>query len=150
MTNEEFVARVDRVALVRRLFEENRKVEPIYSSHAVIRMPWAADPATRAFEAAFPDYEVQVLDAFESADKVTVRWRVRARHSGEFDGIKPSNAVVDFTGINIYRFVGDKVVESWGQVDAAALAQACAEQGQAGDVVIKMLGRRRERAEAAE
>jgi hypothetical protein len=133
---------MDRVSMIRRALEEKRSPATIYSPRAVISKPWAAARAAGALEKAFPDYEVQVLDAFEASDKVTVRWRMTATHSGEFKGIKASNAKVDITGINVYRFVGDRVVESYGEMDGAALAQQCEQQAQLGDEVMKALSQR--------
>jgi hypothetical protein len=37
--------------------------------------------------------------------------------------IKPSGKAVDFTGINIYRFVGGRIVEKTGEFDSATLAR---------------------------
>jgi len=69
--------------------------------------------------------------------KVVVRWRARGTHSGSFRNVKPSKRNIDVTGITIYRFSRDKIVESWGEFNAASLAKQCA---QLGPEVIELLG----------
>jgi len=139
--SDEVARPIDRISTVRRALEEKGSIA-LYSKHAKTDKPWAAALSEGALEQAFPDYQIEVLDAIESSDKVMVHWRLLATHSGEFRDIKPSNAKIDISGVNVYRFVGDKVVESYGQMDAAGMAQQCEEQARLGDVVINALGRR--------
>lgn len=141
MATSEFFNR-DRVSRIRQALEEDGTVAELYSRHAVSHKPWdnalgqrvldqkpkGAEVCRGDLKRIFPDAELLVEDAIESGDKVVVRWRMRGTHSGEFRGINPTNNPVDVTGINIYRFVGDKIVESWGEVDSASLARQCSQQ----------------------
>lgn len=135
-----------RLERLRRALESNEGGEIIYAKNAKIHQPWAKllagdrraprskDPSKAAEELkrsstlmkAFPDVAVSVEDMFESGDKVAVRWRLKGTHSGTVAGIKPTNKPVDVSGISIYRFRGNQVVESWGELDSAGLAlQSC-------------------------
>jgi predicted ester cyclase len=140
------MATSERVNRIRKALESNTPGVVIYAKNAKLHQPWAKalagdrkvprsrDPKEAAEElaknsalkGAFPDGKVTVEDIFEVGDKVVVRWRLRGTHSGAVAGIRPTKRPVDVTGINIYRFRGNLVVESWGEVDSAGLAkQAC-------------------------
>jgi predicted ester cyclase len=91
--------------------------------------PWRREGERKELDLreVFPDLDVTVDDAIESGDRVVVRWRVTGTHKGEFKDFAPSGKTVDFTGINIYRFAGGRIVESWGQFDSVTLQQNCQE-----------------------
>ena len=73
--------------------------------------------------AGLPDVQLTVEDMIGEKDKVVVRWRARATHSGPFLGIPPTGKAVSFTGIAIYRLSKGKVVERWVEVGLFGLAQ---------------------------
>jgi predicted ester cyclase len=50
-------------------------------------------------------------------DKVITRYVPRGTHRGEYMGAAPTGKEVAFTGINISRLEGGKIVESWGNSD---------------------------------
>ncbi|HEY1365842.1 MAG TPA: ester cyclase [Gaiellaceae bacterium] len=127
-----------RAESVIRFLEGNRTLgsrlfAPTYKEHK----PWRTPNAKKTFraKALFPDLKVSVEDAFESGDRVVVRWRAQGTHSGKIPAvknlagkavqIKPTGNKVDFTGITIYRFAGGRIVESWGQMDVPTLAAQC-------------------------
>jgi predicted ester cyclase len=59
-----------------------------------------------------PDLRHEIHDQVAEGNKVVTRWTATGRHTGEFLGIKPTNEVVSFTGINIYTFRGHMLAES--------------------------------------
>jgi steroid delta-isomerase-like uncharacterized protein len=77
----------------------------------------------RLFRAAFPDLEFILEDQIAEGDKVVARWTVRATHQGEVMGIPPTGKRVTVTGIDIVRFAGGKMVESWNLWDTLGLLQ---------------------------
>src|SRR2546421_5211522 len=127
MATQDWLWKQSRVANVRSLLEEGHGLSELYAPHSVSHRPWDRGGTVQDgfgdVASAFPDMKISVEDAIENADKVVIRWRMRATHSGEFLGIQPTQRPVDFTGINIYRFVGDKIVEAWGEIDFATLSQ---------------------------
>ena len=130
-------SRVDRVALVRQMLEDETLEKEILSPELVTNTPWdqAVKRQARTTEEAqrltfdvddfLSDVRINVLEAVEEGDKVVVRWRLRGTWTKPFLRTKPTGQEIDITGINIYRFVGDKIVEKTGEFDAATLtAQA--------------------------
>jgi predicted ester cyclase len=73
--------------------------------------------AERAFTRAFPDTQYSIEDIVAENDRVVLRITSRGTHRDEFQGIAPTGRRVVFTGIVIYRIVGNKIVESWGELD---------------------------------
>ena len=140
----------DRVSLIRRMLEANEQTD-LYSPNYVSRKPWdlavkrqqrdgaAAEKAFFNPSKAFKEMKISVEDAIEQGDKVVVRWRLRGIWTGGIGGLRATGKPINVTGINIYRFVADKIVEEEGEVDwatfskqafggataGAGLAQAC-------------------------
>jgi SnoaL-like polyketide cyclase len=123
----------NRVARLRRMIEEG-KDDNLFSFHYVNRTPWYQairrvtkdrDEVGASFEpeSLFSDSQISVEEAIEKDDKVVIRWRLRGKWTKQFAGLKANGREVDITGTNIYRFVGDQIVESDGQFDAASLSQ---------------------------
>jgi predicted ester cyclase len=71
----------------------------------------------RQFYVAFPDAHYTIDDLIAEGDRVALRTTTRATHQGEFEGIPPTGRAVEFTGLVIYRIAGEKIVESWGEID---------------------------------
>lgn len=56
-------------------------------------------------------------DLITEGDKVVIRWTWHGTHQRELWGIPPINRHVTGTGITIYRFAGDRIVEKWSNDD---------------------------------
>lgn len=65
------------------------------------------------FVAAFPDLAITIEDMAAEDDQVVCRLTVRATHQGEFFGIPPASANVEWGGNNTYRLADGKIVEEW-------------------------------------
>jgi steroid delta-isomerase-like uncharacterized protein len=76
-----------------------------------------------ALHAAFPDMKVTIDAIVAESDLVAVRGTWRGTHRGEFRGIKPTGAKVEFSGMVFWRVQAGKIRERWGLVDATALVQ---------------------------
>jgi steroid delta-isomerase-like uncharacterized protein len=72
---------------------------------------------------AFSDVSFSVEDEIVEGDKVCVRSRFSGRHTGEFQGMPPTNRTVSAQSIDILRIENGKAVEHWGIVDAAGMMQ---------------------------
>jgi steroid delta-isomerase-like uncharacterized protein len=126
-------------ALVRRFFEEYNKGKT--ATMAVIDELCAANfvwhPSTgeeiRGLEdfkqntnevySAFPDLHFAIDDMVVEGERVVVRWTFTGTHKGEFMGIPPTNKKITAWGIEIYRVVDGKFVESWERFDDLGLMQ---------------------------
>lgn len=65
----------------------------------------------------FPDWRWDIEEMLAAEDKVITRYVVHGTHRGEFMGAAPTGREVAFTGINISRLEGGRIVESWGNSD---------------------------------
>ncbi|MFC1633346.1 alpha/beta fold hydrolase [Planctomycetota bacterium] len=74
------------------------------------------------YRTAFPDFRV-VIHMVAEGDKVAARWTATGTHQGEFMGIPPTGKHMTWTGMNIFRLAGGKIVEAWWSYDALALMQ---------------------------
>ena len=72
---------------------------------------------------AFPDFQYTLEEMIADQDKVVDRLTFRATHTGLFMNIPPTGKQVTFTGIDIIRFEGGKIVELWHQEDMLGLLQ---------------------------
>jgi steroid delta-isomerase-like uncharacterized protein len=75
------------------------------------------------YEAAFPRYALDVEDLIAEADKVVLRFTLRATYGGGFMNIPATGQQVAVPGIIIYRIADGKIVEHWMLVDSAVLMQ---------------------------
>jgi hypothetical protein len=126
---------MDRIARLRRMLEENEDARDLFSPHYVSHKPLdqllkrraktEAEAAKASFNPrkVFAGARISVEDAMEDGDKVVIRWRLRGTWSQPVGGIKATNKKINITGVNIYRFVGDKIVEEFGEFDAASFAE---------------------------
>ena len=73
------------------------------------------------YHEAFSDSKVRVLMQIANQDLVATRWEFTATHSGDFMGVSPTGMQVSWTGVQIDRFQGDKIVESWVNWDKFSL-----------------------------
>jgi predicted ester cyclase len=102
---------------------------PSYIAHA----PAALEPAPMRSEAwtqflggfveGFSDLHITVEDVFCEGDLVAARVAFKGTHTGNFQGLPPTNRKVAFSGIEIDRMVDGKVEEHWFQFDGITLLQ---------------------------
>jgi predicted ester cyclase len=123
--------KIDRVAAIRHMLENNVKSD-IYSPNFVSRKPWDLAAKRQAKTAAVAEktffdpsrsFKISVEDAIEQNDKVVIRWRLRGTWTGGLGSVKATGKPINVTGVNIYRFVADKIVEETGEMDWASFAQ---------------------------
>lgn len=74
-----------------------------------------------ALLAGIPDLRLEVQDMVPSTDRVTMRYCFSGTHTGTLLGIEATGRSVEFSGINIYRFAGDKIAEVWQLWDWAGM-----------------------------
>lgn len=73
------------------------------------------------FRDAFPDARSTFDDVFAEGDRVAVRWATHATHQGEFFGIRPTGREMVYSGIDIFRLQGGKIIERWSSSDTLGL-----------------------------
>jgi predicted ester cyclase len=65
----------------------------------------------------FPDVQVAVESTIAEEDKVAARCSLRATHTGEGLGVKPTGRKIHITGVRICTFREGKVIEAWNNFD---------------------------------
>jgi len=77
----------------------------------------------QVFLTALSDINLAIEDIIAEGDTVVARWKASARHSGDLEGIPPSNKQLTLRGVAIYRFEEDKMMELWAYQDRLGLLQ---------------------------
>jgi predicted ester cyclase len=102
---------------------------PGYVAHAPASLeaaPLGSEAWTRflaGFVEGFPDLRLTVEDAVGEGDLVAQRIHFEGTHTGEFQGLPPTHRKVEFSGLELNRFVDGRVAEHWFQLDALTLLQ---------------------------
>lgn len=73
------------------------------------------------YPTAFPDCHFTLDDLTCENDKVVVRWTCHGTHKGEFMGVAPTGKKLKFTGTDIFRCAGGKIVTCWNQCDTLSI-----------------------------
>ena len=129
--------KTDNETVVRTLIEEawnQGNLEPIEElvAHDVVDHDPARPPdlpqgreglrqVVSMYRAAFPDLRLSTDELFAHEDKVVWRWRSEGTHTGDFQGLLPTNKRGEVTGLSIARLEDGKVVETWSQWDNLGL-----------------------------
>ena len=71
--------------------------------------------------AGIPNLRLEVQDIVPSTDRVTMRYHFSGTHTGTLFGVGGTGRSVEFSGINIYRFEGEKIAEVWQLWDWAGM-----------------------------
>ncbi|AHG49049.1 ester cyclase (plasmid) [Rhizobium leguminosarum bv. trifolii CB782] len=66
---------------------------------------------------AYSDLKSELQLIVASGDLVVAQWRETGVHTGQFFNLKPTNKPFEATGLNMYRVVDGKIVDSWISVD---------------------------------
>jgi predicted ester cyclase len=101
----------------------------------------APDEIRRYFEelfAAFPDWEMTVVDVAGSGDRAAVRWHATATFSGpgRFQGIAPTGAEIEIEGCDMLSIEDGEIVANHAYVNGMEMAQQLGvlpPQGSAGE-----------------
>lgn len=77
----------------------------------------------KLYRGAFPDMRMTIDQQLVDGDCVVTRWTCRGTHSAPLMGSPATNRKITVTGIQIDRFRGDKIVESWVNWDTSGMLQ---------------------------
>ena len=73
------------------------------------------------FRQAFPDLRFGVDVVLGEDDLVAARWTATGTQTGPWGAVAPTGKHVTFSGVNIFRLAGGKVVEIWNHRDDLGL-----------------------------
>ena len=77
----------------------------------------------RTFRSAFPDLRMEVDVLLAEDDLVAARWTSSGTFTGPWADVAPTGRRATFSGVNIFRFAGGRVVELWNHRDDLGLMQ---------------------------
>lgn len=77
----------------------------------------ALKEVVHAWLAAFPDLHVENDIIISEKDLVSIQWRAKGTHKGEFKGVKASGKPVTYSGVTVYRIQEGKIIEYWAYLD---------------------------------
>ncbi len=77
--------------------------------------------AVNGVREAFPDFAITINDMISEDDKVAMVWTFIGTHKGELMGIAPTEKLIEFDGVYLYRFKDGKLVERSGIRDTSKL-----------------------------
>ena len=100
---------------------------PEFVCHFIVGPEWRGvegiKEQVRRHRTAFPDWTERVDDIVAEGDRVVIRFASSGTHRGEFAGIAPTGRKVSIQEMAIFRVVGGKIVEQWGQPDLNGLLE---------------------------
>lgn len=71
--------------------------------------------------AAFTDFRLELEDLVAEGDRAVARFSFSGTHTGEYHGIPASGNVIRSSGVAIYRFESELIVEEWYQSDQISI-----------------------------
>ena len=74
-----------------------------------------------AMYTAFPDLKWTIEDIIAEGDKAVVRFSASGTQKGAFQGIPPTDRLINITGVAIYRIAGGKFTEDWAFMDTLGI-----------------------------
>jgi len=90
---------------------------------ADLRGPQLMRATAVLYRTAFPDLVVAIEDQYEAGDVVVTRWTASGTQTGRFPGLPPTNKRATVGGVEIDRFVHDRIVETWRYWDTLGMLQ---------------------------
>ena len=70
-----------------------------------------------AWRAHFADMSVEIDEIFSLGDRVITRVTYRGRHTGDLKVLPARGRTFEHSGIDIFEFEGDRVVQHWHMTD---------------------------------
>ena len=79
--------------------------------------------AVMLFRSAFPDLQYAVEEEIAERNLVMTRFSARGTNLGPVLGAPPTGRIVTYTGFDLNRIAGGRIMESWVNYDALGLLQ---------------------------
>lgn len=77
----------------------------------------------RKYRSAFPDITFEIESVVAEGDTVALRWRSTQTHGGTYLGVRPLGTRVSMTALQMFRFEGGKIAETWIMFDPLNVMQ---------------------------
>ena len=117
MTNKEIVIGFFQEGYVRHNYDflmEHMAADYFDNSPCAARTNQECVNVLKNTEKTFTDMDIDILDLIEEDNKVVIRIRFAATHSGEIYGIPATGKRISFEALEIFKLKNGLIVESWG------------------------------------
>lgn len=121
----------DREAAVRRYWAEiwsegrfelaGQFYAPAYRENLESTTPAEFAEGAAAWRAHFTDFRADVEEVFTAGHRVVSRVTYRGTHSGDLRRVPARGRSFEISGIDIFEFDGDRVVQHWHETDHLVL-----------------------------
>lgn len=91
--------------------------------HEELHGPDAVIDYLQGHLAMFPDYAGETEAIVAEDETVVVRYSVTGTHTGAYRDVEPTGHTVEWTGMAMYRFDGDRIAEIWLEEDSLGLLE---------------------------
>lgn len=106
-----------------KIINQNVKYHDIYFKNKPKNLTAFKD-AEKDYILAFPNKKTQIDEVLSiEEDKVLVRWTTSATHKGEYHGIPATNKEVKISGLSVWQFENNQLVEAWQSWDKLGLLE---------------------------
>lgn len=100
----------------------DRHIAPTFVRHDPglpfeVRGPQGVAQLHDALMPAFPDMKLPLLDFVAEGEKVLVRLRVQATHTGAFGDLQPTGRRIDIDVLDLFQIRDGVLVEHWALLD---------------------------------
>jgi predicted ester cyclase len=98
----------------------DRYISPSCIIHSPLGLyigPEAMRKIVEVWTSAFPDLVVKNEAVFADSDCTIVRFSAKGKHLGTFKGHAATNRSIAYSGVTIYRFYENKIVEYFAFID---------------------------------
>ena len=132
----EGVAGAAERALIERFYEESWNngdislIDELFTTDYVLHMQDGRTIGRDGFKieipelrSSFPDLSITADEWIMAPGKIIARVTWRGTHTGQGLGIQPSGNEFEASAIYIYRFEGNRIVESWAMFDSLGFRQ---------------------------
>lgn len=66
---------------------------------------------------AIPDMQIELTALIAEDNKAAVQWNAKGTHKGYLKGIHPTDKPLSYSGVTIYGFEDNKIIDYWAYVD---------------------------------
>jgi steroid delta-isomerase-like uncharacterized protein len=112
-----------RASVIDEMFDAQGKSHGFPEADSVLRGPAEFKAVHEQFCGAFPDLQVTIEDVISEDDRVALRWRSEATHSGDHLGFPATGRKASMTGSSFLTIRNGKIVDGWNQMDMQGFFQ---------------------------
>lgn len=105
---------VKEIGVIDRLIDQDVLIHSLLGD---FRGTQAMKEVVQAWLKGFPDLSVSNDLVISENDLVSIQWKAKGTHKGEFKGRKPTGKQVSYSGVTVYRIKHEQVVEYWAYLD---------------------------------